>query len=156
MSKLIDFQPDIPDAGRARHVSEKHSGFHGANNGSSLQAKLANSGRMFNSLVHNLNGMVYCCLNDAKWTMVFVGGECAELTGYEADVLLSSPTVCFESITHSEDRERVRNSIEQAIFAHQRVRLQYRIEHEEGKIRWVSERGSPLYNDKGEVEAIEG
>jgi diguanylate cyclase (GGDEF)-like protein/PAS domain S-box-containing protein len=28
--------------------------------------------------------------------------------------------------------------------------------HADGKIRWVSERGSPLYNDKGEVEAIEG
>ncbi len=123
---------------------------------SSLQAKLKNSERMLNSLIHNLNGLVYCCLHDAKWTMVFFAGDCKQLTGYDAEAILSNHSMDWEQITHPEDRERVRKIIDDAVITGQRFVAEYRIIEASGKIRWVSERGSPVYNEQGEIEAIEG
>lgn len=122
----------------------------------SLQAKLSDSERMFHALIHNLEGMVYCCLYDGKWTMLFVGEGCQQLTGYDSQTLLNDPQICFELITHPEDREGVRKTISDAIASGQQFKLQYRIIHADGAIRWVSECGCPLYNDEGEIEAIEG
>lgn len=122
----------------------------------SLQAKLENSERMLKTLLNNLDGMVYCCLYDAKWTMVFVGDGCKQLTGYDAETLVSNPAVCFEAIIYPEDRSGVRKVIEEAIAARLHFSVEYRITHAGGSMRWVLERGCPLFDDAGEVEAIEG
>ncbi len=87
---------------------------------STLQAKLKNSERMLNSLIRNLNGLVYCCLHDAKWTMVFCAGDCKQVTGYDAKSILSNHSTDWEKITHPEDRERVRNIIDDAVATGQR------------------------------------
>ncbi len=123
---------------------------------STLQAKLNNSERMLNELIHNLNGLVYCCLYDVKWSMVFIGGNCKQLTGYESSSMLLNPALYWEEITHQEDRERVRKLIDDAVLTGQRFVAEYRIIDADGKIRWVSERGCPVYNERGEIEAIEG
>lgn len=117
---------------------------------------MKNSERMFNSLNHNLNGLVYCCLYDAKWTMVFLSGECMQLTGYDAMSILFNHTIDWEEITHPEDRGWVRKIIDDAISTGQRFAAEYRIINADGEIRWVSERGCPVYNEQGEIEAIEG
>jgi PAS domain S-box-containing protein len=121
-----------------------------------LQAKLKDSERMLDTLINNLNGLAYCCLCDAEWTMVFIGGDCKQLTGYEASSLLVSPSIHWEEITHPEDRGWVRKVIDDAVSTGQRFVAEYRIVDADGEIRWVSERGCPVYNDQGEVEAIEG
>ena len=43
---------------------------------------------MLSTLMSNLQGMVYCCLLDADWTMVFVSDGCSALTGYSPEDLL--------------------------------------------------------------------
>ena len=121
-----------------------------------LQAKLRNSDRMLSSLIHNLDGLVYCCLYDGDWSMVYLGGDCMKLTGYDAASMLSNHGVCWEEITHPEDRERVRKVIEGAVATDQRFVVEYRIIDGAGSMRWVSERGCPLYNEQGGIEAIEG
>jgi|WetSurMetagenome_2_1015567.scaffolds.fasta_scaffold00158_28 diguanylate cyclase (GGDEF)-like protein/PAS domain S-box-containing protein len=122
----------------------------------SLQAKLENSERMLKALLNNLDGMVYCCLYDDLWTMVFVGDGCKQLTGYDAQSLVSNQDICFKAITFPEDRDRVRKVIEDAISSGRHFSVEYRIIHVDGGIKWVLERGCPLYNDAGKVEAIEG
>jgi diguanylate cyclase (GGDEF)-like protein/PAS domain S-box-containing protein len=130
--------------------------FGDANISASLQAKLENSERMLNSLMCNLNGLVYCCLYDVKWTMVFIGGDCKRLTGYDAASMLSNPIVYWEDLTHPADREWVRKKIDMAVSTGQRFVAEYRIVDANGEIKWVSERGCPVYNEQGEIEAIEG
>lgn len=122
----------------------------------SLQAKLKNSGRMLKALIDNLNGMVYCCLYDAEWTLVFIAGGCKELTGYESAALLLNREISLEAVTHPEDRAWVRQVIDAAVLAHEPFVAEYRIINADGEICWVSERGCPVYNDQDEIEAIEG
>ena len=121
-----------------------------------LQARLNNSERMLNSLLHNMDGLVYCRLYDINWTMVYLGGDCRKLTGYDAASMLSDSGICWKDITHSEDSERVRKVIANAVATDQRFVVEYRIIDVTGGMRWVSERGCPLYNSQGKIEAIEG
>ena len=126
------------------------------NTSMSLRAMLEDSDRVLNVLIKNLYGMVYCCLYDAKWTMVYATEGWGELTGYSLDSLISNTTIYFDEITHPEDRKRVRSEIEEAVTKGLRFQVEYRIVHADGDIRWVSERGSPVYDAHGNVEAIEG
>jgi len=112
--------------------------------------------RMLDSLMGNLRGMVYCCLYDEAWSMVFVSQGCLELTGYSPDEILYGNKVTYEEITFEEDRQRVRDHIEVSVRAVERFEVEYRIVHSDGGIRWVWECGSPIYNEQGEVEALEG
>src|SRR5487761_2225720 len=122
----------------------------------SLRDRINDSERMLTALINNLHGVVYCCLYDMDWTMVFFGKGSEELTGYSAQEFLGDTDVTFESITHIDDRKRVRDIIDNAVVTRQRFVAEYRIIHADGEIRWLIERGCPIYNDSGEVEAIEG
>jgi diguanylate cyclase (GGDEF)-like protein/PAS domain S-box-containing protein len=112
--------------------------------------------RILDSLMSHLQGMVYCCLYDDKWTMVFVSEGCHALTGYPAEDLLHNRNISFEAITLAEDREWVRRKIDVAVDEGDQYEVEYRIIHADGDIRWVLERGTPLYNDRGELEGLEG
>jgi diguanylate cyclase (GGDEF)-like protein/PAS domain S-box-containing protein len=121
-----------------------------------LQALLEDRERVLDSLMSNLEGMVYCCLCDEFRTMVFVSQGCPGLTGYKPDDILDNHAISFENIIHEEDRVRVREYINVAVGSRERFELEYRILHADGKVRWVLERGIPLFNEHGEVEALEG
>jgi diguanylate cyclase (GGDEF)-like protein/PAS domain S-box-containing protein len=121
-----------------------------------LQALLQDRERMFDSLIDNLEGMVYCCLYDAYWTMVFVSQGCRNLTGYEPADMLHNRRISYESLTFAADRVRVRQGFEAAVRSGRHFEAEYRIVHADGSVRWVWERGSPLYDEHGEVEALEG
>ncbi|NES03270.1 MAG: hypothetical protein F6K22_10670 [Okeania sp. SIO2F4] len=43
---------------------------------------LLESQRTLTTLMSNLPGMAYRCLNDSHWTMIFVSQGCYSLTGY--------------------------------------------------------------------------
>jgi len=122
----------------------------------SLQAMLLDRERMLDSLMSNLKGMVYCCLYDERWTMVYVSDGCLGLTGYGREDLLHNRRSSYEAITLTEDRKWVRRKIDAAVAAGEQYEVEYRILHAEGSIRWVLERGTPLYNEHGEVEGLEG
>jgi hypothetical protein len=43
---------------------------------SSLHNRILNKDHMLSALMNNLDGMVYCCLKDSQWTMVYLGQGC--------------------------------------------------------------------------------
>lgn len=121
-----------------------------------LRAMLNDRERMLDSLLTNLDGMVYCCLFDESWTMLFVSDGCKGLTGYLPSDMLYNRKISYEAITCQADRSRVRETIEQAARAGAHFEIEYRILHADGSLRWVLERGAPLLNEAGEIEALEG
>ncbi|WP_446810918.1 putative bifunctional diguanylate cyclase/phosphodiesterase [Methylomonas sp. 2BW1-5-20] len=121
-----------------------------------LQKLLQDRERMLSTLMSNLKGMVYCCLVDEHWTMAFVSEGCQELTGYAAEDLLFNRHITYEALTLEDDRAWVRDLINAAASSGDHFELEYRIKHADGGIRWVQESGGPLFNDMGELEALEG
>ena len=122
----------------------------------SLLKLLADRERMLSTLMSNLKGMVYCCLLDENWTMVFVSDGCQGLTGYDAEELLFNQRITYEAVTLADDRVWVRKRIEDAVRTSEHFDVEYRITHADGSIRWVQESGVPLFNENGELEALEG
>ncbi len=112
--------------------------------------------RMLRTLIANIDGMVYRCLNDARWTMEFISEGCHALTGYHPDELLFDSHISYEQITHPEDRSRVRGAIDAALRRGERFDIEYRIIDRSGRERWVWERGTGLPGRDGRIAAIEG
>jgi len=112
--------------------------------------------RMLQTLLQNLDGMVYRCRDDADWTMEFVSEDCFPLTGYQPDDLLLNGRLSYEELTHPEDRVRVRQIIRTALEERRRFDVEYRIQHADGGIRWVWEHGIGIRDDRGEIVALEG
>jgi diguanylate cyclase (GGDEF)-like protein/PAS domain S-box-containing protein len=111
---------------------------------------------MFQTLLANLDGMVYRCRDDADWTMEFVSEGCTRLTGYPPEDLLLNGRLSYEELTHPDDRERVREAINAAVAADRRFHVEYRIQHADGRTRWVWEHGGGVRDASDRVVAIEG
>ena len=111
---------------------------------------------IFNTLLDNLDGMVYRCLPDRHWTMLYVSKGCKQLTGYAAESLLHNRAISYEQLTLVDDRDRVRQAIVDALLQKKRYHLEYRIVRADGIVAWVSERGAAVYDAFGEVLALEG
>jgi PAS domain S-box-containing protein len=111
------------------------------------------------SLLSRLPETVYRCANDRNWTMEFLSESCRHLTGYEPDDLIRNRKVSFGDLIHPEDRERVWDSIQQAVAKQQPYRLQYRILVPNGPTpeeKWIREEGAAILSPSGKPLALEG
>ncbi|MGD1852265.1 MAG: PAS domain S-box protein, partial [Cyanophyceae cyanobacterium] len=117
---------------------------------------LRESEKKFRNLLSNLDGVVYRCLNDADWTMEFMSTAIADISGYPASEFIDNQTRPYVSIIHPDDAPVVDEAVAYSLERRQTFTLEYRILHQDGSIRWVTEKGKGLYNAKGEPSHIEG
>jgi len=75
------------------------------------------------TLLANLDGMVYRCRDDADWTMEYVSEGCSRLTGYAPVDLLLNGRISYEELTHPVDRARVRETINAAVVENRRFQV---------------------------------
>ncbi len=118
-------------------------------------ARAVDRTRVLDTLVNNLEGMVYRCLDDAQWTMIFVSQGCTALTGHAPADIIDNATLSWADITHPEDRPWVGEHIRDAVRDGRRFSLQYRILTRGGDLRWVIERGIAVPDEQGRT-VIEG
>jgi len=120
-----------------------------------LSTEVLDRSRVLDTLVNNLEGMAYRCLNDPDWTMIFVSQGSMALTGYAPTELVENTRISWEEITFLDDRARVRDCIQAAMVEGQRFSVQYRITTQSGQMKWVVERGISVPDEQGEL-VIEG
>ena len=106
-------------------------------------------------LVDSIDGMLFRCLVDEYWTLVYVSPGCRGLTGYRATQLAGHPEHSLEALTHPEDRAAVRGTIMAALECDAPYSMEYRIICRDGEEKWVLERGIGGTNAQGE-RIIEG
>jgi anti-anti-sigma factor len=113
--------------------------------------------RFLETLMANLPGMVYRCLNDPGWTMVFVSAGTEPLTGYSQDELLFNKSVAFGvDITVPEDQGPVWDLVQVALERKEPFYIKYRIRTKSGAIKWVQENGRGIFSDAGDLLGLEG
>jgi len=78
-----------------------------------------------------------------------------ELTGYTADQILAERQLWI-SIIHPADRERVFAAFNRCKNRGIPFEIEYRIIHKDGSLRYVIDKGEPVFNDKGQITQIEG
>jgi len=112
--------------------------------------------RAIATLIDNLPGMAYRCLNDEHWTIEFASRGCLELTGCSAEDLIGSRKVSYHKMIVPEDLERIRREVEIALRLGRNFDLVYRITTPDGVVKWVSERGCAVESADREVQVLEG
>ncbi len=111
---------------------------------------------MLPNLLRNLPGMVYRCLNDSKWTMLYISEGCCELTGFTADELISNANCSYYDVIFPEDREFVNKAVQDGVRSRTHYQMEYRIETKDGSIKWVMEKGNAVYDEHDNVIHLDG
>ncbi len=108
------------------------------------------------SMLENLPGVVYRCINDEHWTMLFISDEVEKLTGYPAKNFIRNKITTFAQITHPDDTEQNRSIVERELANHARFSTEYRIHHANGSVRWVQELGRGIFDQNNQLLYIDG
>jgi PAS domain S-box-containing protein len=117
---------------------------------------LAESQRTLLTLMSNIPGIAYRCVNDSEWTMFFISEGCYKLTGYPAEAFITQKTVIYKQLVHPEDREPVWDEVQAALENYRPFQSTYRIITATGELKWVWEQGRGIYNPDGELLYLEG
>lgn len=117
---------------------------------------LSESERSKSVLLSHLPGLAYRCNYDIEWTMQYVSDGCLELTGYTPNSILFNRELSYNEVIAPEYRELLRMEWAQVLAKKQTFRFEYEIITAQGDRKWVLELGEGVYNDHGNVEALEG
>jgi len=107
------------------------------------------------TLLKNLPGMAYRCLNLKHWPMDFVSDGCYELCGYHRHEI-ESQQVLWGDFTHPQMIDEVDRIVRNAAQNGQPFEVEYRIIHRNGEEKWVWERGRPVDRRSDGVVVLEG
>jgi PAS domain S-box-containing protein len=121
-----------------------------------IESELSESQRALETLMANLPGMAYRCLNDPNWTMLFISDGCLDLTGFSPEDLLENALFSYGELIHPEDQDMVWEGIQNAIAHKTLFQLEYRIRQANGDEIWVWEQGTGVFDLQGELQFLEG
>jgi PAS domain S-box-containing protein len=115
-----------------------------------FEEQLKQSEERIRSMVSNMPGVVYRCLMDDNWTMLFISDEIANLSGYPAeDFLGENPVRTFTSIMHPDDVAPIAINAQRAVEARKPYTNEYRVIDRDGETHWVFARGQATYDGDG-------
>ena len=117
---------------------------------------LVQSEAQFKSLVSNIPGVTYRCLNDEHWTMLYMSHEIDSLSGYPSSDFLHNAVRSYESVIYAEDASRIHVDIAKAIEKKSDWDIEYRIVTRDGTVKWAHEKAQAIYDEKGNVRYIDG
>ncbi|MBS3769284.1 MAG: PAS domain S-box protein [Bacteroidales bacterium] len=115
---------------------------------------LKESERKLQTLMSNLQGMVYRCRNKGTWPMEFVSRGCLQLTGYQPEEIMKGEPLDYGEVIHPEDRKFVWDAVQDSIAKNSHFQLEYRIITKDGQLKWVWERG--IVVDRNSSDVLEG
>ena len=107
-------------------------------------------------LMDNLLGMAYRCNYDRNWAMQFVSEGCLELTGYKPESLLHNKEKAFSDLIVPKYQEHLWENWTHTLQEKSKLAEEYELITASGEIKWVWEQGQGLYDENGNVIAIEG
>lgn len=119
-------------------------------NNDDLQVRL----ELLSSLLNNLPGMAFRCLNDEKLTFEYASQGSSKILGYPPEQIVNG--YAFRQLVHDEDQVNNLNVIDGLSPEHRRYDLVYRMRAAWGEYRWVHEQGTAIFSAAGELVAIEG
>lgn len=141
-AELLDLLQELTnDLGFALHKIENHKA-------------LQEVQKRYQLLADNMPGIVYLCLNDQAWTMIYLNDYIEKITGYPKEELLRG-RITYAELCHPEDLEPLRNIINKALKEKKPFHAIYRLRNREGQYRFVEEFGTGIW-EKGELLYLEG
>ena len=119
-----------------------------------IEEKLQESDRIKTSLLQNLQGMVFRCKGDSRWTMEFMSEGVVELTGYAPTDLINNHIIAYGDIIVRKYRPQLQREFKEAIKHKKQIRSEYEIIMKDGTTKWVFENAQTIYDEQGNFLAI--
>ncbi|WP_172684019.1 sigma-54 interaction domain-containing protein [Desulfosarcina cetonica] len=88
--------------------------------------------------------------------MEFVSEGCQGLTGFNPSDLLANKVRAYAALIHPDDRQRLTETIAQALTSQQSFEMVYRICTAAGEEKWVWEKGIGVFSPESKLLALEG
>jgi len=115
-----------------------------------MEKELKLSEERIRTMVENIPGVVYRCLPEEPWTVLFVSDEIENLTGWPAtDFVGDTAPRDFDVFIHEDDREKVASVTQEAVAARRPYTCEFRVVDRGGQVHWVYELGRGVYADDG-------
>ncbi|MCX7909517.1 MAG: PAS domain S-box protein [Ignavibacteria bacterium] len=112
--------------------------------------------RFYYRLLSNLPGFVYRCRNDRYWTVEYVSENFYNITGYKPEEVIGNKILSFNDLIHKDHQERLWVKWQILLRKKQVFQDEYPIITKNGDLRWVFEQGRGIYDEEGNVVALEG
>lgn len=100
----------------------------------------------YETLVHNLPGIVFRCQCNENWSMEFISPDIERLTGYPPSDFIHDNVRPYASLIHPEDRPHVDERVLEGVRNHAPYEVAYRIHTADGTERWVLEHGQGIFH----------
>ncbi len=114
------------------------------------------SQRRLSTLINNLPGIAYRCKNDLNWTMEYISEGCIEILGCKPEEIINNAQLSYNDFIVERDKEKVWEVVQRAINSRLPYVIEYQITDKQGQVKWVWEKGTGVYDDKGQIIALEG
>lgn len=118
-----------------------------------METALRENENKFRSLISNIPGIAFRCLDRDDWPMVYISDAVETITGYPAqDFQLPHPKRSFKELIHPEDLTDV-------LAYHQQdshYTFEYRILTKAGDIKWLLEYGSQVLDPTTQFPCLDG
>jgi PAS domain S-box-containing protein len=121
-----------------------------SSNREQISIALGKSEALFKSILYNIPGIFYRRFNDSSLTFEFISSKIEDISGYPlSDFVNDNPRDYFD-IIHPDDKVKVKEIVRKAVDTRMPYSIEYRINHKDGRIRWVSERGQG-FSEQGQL-----
>ncbi|MHC1715481.1 MAG: EAL domain-containing protein [Acidaminococcaceae bacterium] len=142
-------------------ISEKHSMHHlclleDISYRKATEKSLKESERSKSVLLSNLPGLAYRCNYDRNWTMQYVSAGCFALTGYPPESLLYNKDVSYNDLITPDYRDTLWEEWKHVLAKRLPFKQEYEIITATGEKKWVIEMGEGIFDEHGQVIALEG
>jgi len=121
-----------------------------------IEMELQESERAKSVLLSHLPGMAYRSEYKPGWTMRFISQGCERLTGHKPEDIIDNAKLAFVDLIIEEYRKPLREKWASVIREKGIFEYEYEITTAKGERRWVLEMGEGVYDEDGEVVALEG
>ena len=105
--------------------------------------------------IDTIGEIPYIALPTEKPEIICFAGRIKELSGYDVNEILADRQH-WANMIHSDDQERVFDAFTKCKNSGTAFEIEYRIIHKDGTLRYVVDKGEPVFNGKGEITQIEG
>ena len=109
----------------------------------------------YRSLVEHIPAVVYLDPVDEDAASIYVSPQVRDLLGIEPDVWLND-FYAWRNHVHPDDIDRAWDEYQEAYGNHVPLNHEYRMVHEDGRVRWVLEQAFPIDDEHGNPWLIQG
>lgn len=125
-------------------------------------AALALSESRYRTLVDNLPGAVYQAIPDdptalaPTWRLAHISDGISPILACHPTALVGQPFYHRCALMQDDDRARVQAALQVALAEGRGFQVEYRCLSTTGQLRWLLDRGLPCWDDRGQLQHIDG